>query len=98
MPKFFILAFKKVELRGTIIAKDVAAAKAKMQTYWQIFDTNSNTITAETMEKDGEHPILSEAPGVIQVTHIEEEDGTVHPRGKIRTKLQKEGKWKNITY
>ena len=98
MPKFFILAFKKVELRGIIVAKDAQEARDKMKEYWQMFDTSNNTVTATTMEPGGEHPILSEAPGTIKITHIEEEDGTKHTRGRILTKLQKEGKWKNITY
>jgi len=93
--KFFILAFKKVELRGIIVAKDAQEARDKMKEYWQMFDTNKNSVTAETMEPGGEHPILSEAPGTIQISYIEEEDGTKHRKG-ILTKLQKEGKWKEI--
>jgi hypothetical protein len=97
MRKFFILATKRVELRGFVQAEDLKSAKEKVKDYWQIYDTPHNTITVGTAEPNGEVPIVSEFDEMIKILHIEDDAGCKHPRGNELTRLQKEGKWRDTS-
>jgi hypothetical protein len=97
MDKFFILATKRVELRGFIRAENLESANQKVRDYWQIYDTSHNTITVGTAEPGGEVPIISEFDEMIKILHIEDDTGCKHPKGIKLTKMQREGKWRDTS-
>jgi hypothetical protein len=83
MPKFFVLATKLVELRGTVQAKNLEAARQNVLDHWHIHDTDNNTITSGTSQLNAEAPIISEAQQNIRIIHIED-------KNKFRWKWSKE--------
>ena len=74
MPKFSILATKRIELRGTVYAQTLDEAKSKVKDYWYVYDTPGNSVTAGTAEKGGAMPILSEYQDPIRIFHIQKEN------------------------
>ena len=92
MPKYFILAFKPVELRGFIHAKTMAEARQKALDSWQIYDTSDNTITAGSIDPAVSVPIISESDKNINIIHIEDENGYKHRRGIEVPKWKIDGK------
>ena len=90
MPKFFVLATKLVELRGTVQAKNLEAARQNVLDYWHIHDTDKNTITSGTSQLNAEPPVISEAQQNVRIIHIEDENTL---RWKWSKELDKMKKW-----
>lgn len=89
MPKFFVLATKMVELRGTVQAKNLKAARQNVLDHWHIHDTDNNTVTAGTSQLNAIPPVISEAQQNIRITYIEDENEDRFKWGKELDKMRR---------
>lgn len=74
MPTYFVLATKRVELRGEIWAKDREHAIERIKAEWQIYDHHcENAVCAGTASANkGKPPIISEYDDHIKILYLED--------------------------
>lgn len=78
MKKFFIIASKRVEVRGLVFAKTEKDARAMMRASWYLYDTSKGVSAGSSLPPS---PILSEMDDIFRVLHVKDvsdEDGVLY--------------------
>lgn len=84
MPNYFILATRRIELRGVVKADSPRQARKLVRENWYIYDTGDNTITSGSgAPRRAPSPVISEMEDRIQFLHVEENGGkATEPEGR----------------
>jgi hypothetical protein len=71
--KFFILATKRIEVRGYIYAHNEKHAAEKVRSCWHIHDVGNNEVSAHSSSTSSldTPPTIGEFEAPIQILHIE---------------------------
>lgn len=70
--EYYVLATKRVELRGTVKAYSLGDAEKKVKDHWHIYDLeDTDAVAAHTSEAKGDNPKIAEYDSKITIIHIE---------------------------